>query len=108
MKRLLIILATGWILLHNYTALMAQTGDAAPSRLEKSRRFLLRYHSICDTAPDVNDKLGSLRGVEMVADGFNDDWISPYYAAYNNALISIMVSDTALRFEMMKKIKARM
>jgi hypothetical protein len=103
MKKLLLILTAGWLLLYCSTSLMAQAGDGAPSRLEKSRRFLLRYHSICDTAPDVNAKLGSLRGVEMVADGFNDDWISPYYAAYNNAIISIMVSDTALRSEMMKK-----
>lgn len=102
MNKLLITLSAWCFLLGIATDVAAQNGNTA-NRLEKSRRFLLRYHSICDTAPELNAKLGALRGVEMVADGLNDDWISTYYAAYDNAMVSLMQPDTTLSSGMMKK-----
>lgn len=70
---------------------------------EKTRRFLLRYLTFIDTVQTDRQKVNIVTGFETVANSTTDDWISQYHAAYFNATIGLVIADTLLGREMLRK-----
>lgn len=74
-----------------------------PQSPEKTRRFLIRYLNMMDTADTYVEKERVLKGIEMVADATVSDWISQYHAAFYNAVMAMENKDTAAAGAMLKK-----
>ncbi len=66
-----------------------------PQSPEKTRRFLIRYINMMDTADTWAEKEKVLKGIEMVANRTTTDWISQYHAAFFNAVLAMEATDTA-------------
>jgi len=103
MKKLLLSLIFSWLLLLCASQVNAQPGKTQPT--EKTRRFLLKYMANIDSAQG-DSKDGILKGIEMVANASNTDWISQYHAAFYNAVIGVNKKDTAMANKMLNTAEA--
>ncbi len=101
MKKIIYSTITALLLISATTNVLAQSEKQAPT--EKTRRFLLRYVSFMDTASSAESKMTLLKGIEMVANSAKSDWISQYYAAFQNAIIGVEKKDTAEAIRMLNK-----
>lgn len=99
------------ILMFSTQDINAQSGSkpraaSEPVSAEKTRRFLIRYLNMMDTADTWTEKSQILQSIELVANRTADDWFSLYHAAFFNAVLSLENKDTAAASAMLLKAES--